>query len=534
MDKLHQLIQETLPPPETLFTQSPILISVMGMSPAIVTENVYAINHSRHKEKALEQLFVVTTSEGYKALERAYFTQPPEKNPLSVMLQENNWPQIDFGKEQVTVISDESGQQLNDVRNIQQHEAVANTIMQFVATHTAKLWTTEIDVTLVEAMAILPSDEIDAVMLPLLNQWCRNLPGFIDIERRKRSNRTIKIKGGVYSFTLRAYQNQIHTSLAGGRKSMSFFIGNMMNLLGRKGDELSHVLVSQQAEYCSNFFYPTKASKTLTPRIGDEFDASQETVSLAQIPFLRMAGEFQADVDLTRFNYSELIDFFNTSHAIPKISLHCLCDDNDSFKGNARHILSINGKALPEPIGDTPAAYLLTVFQPEVQQFIPFGRRKNWEKIHLLYLANLSRLVIGQWTEVEDIASWFDWLNTHEEVKNATVFMQAIVGNRATPHFMCGEQWNVTKIKANWLAGNFDKFGGVLAKLTPGKKATAFSAVSGKLKNILRQYLHPNLIDNMLPQQIDKSGNVITEQVQLPVGNVKVTFEMSSGRRVRW
>ena len=52
----------------------------------------------------------------------------------------------------------------------------------------------------------------------------------------------------------------VHASLAGGRKTMSFYLGYAMSLLGREHDELSHVLVSPPAfENSPDFWWkPTR------------------------------------------------------------------------------------------------------------------------------------------------------------------------------------------------------------------------------------------------------------------------------------
>jgi len=51
----------------------------------------------------------------------------------------------------------------------------------------------------------------------------------------------------------------IHTSLAGGRKTMAFYIGYAMSLLGREQDTLSHVFVDDNYEFVRDFWYPTKS-----------------------------------------------------------------------------------------------------------------------------------------------------------------------------------------------------------------------------------------------------------------------------------
>ena len=52
-------------------------------------------------------------------------------------------------------------------------------------------------------------------------------------------------------------QTALHVSLAGGRKTMTYYLGNALTLFGRPQDRLSHVLVPPPYESNRDFFYPT-------------------------------------------------------------------------------------------------------------------------------------------------------------------------------------------------------------------------------------------------------------------------------------
>jgi CRISPR-associated protein (TIGR02584 family) len=58
----------------------------------------------------------------------------------------------------------------------------------------------------------------------------------------------------------------LHVSIAGGRKTMGFYVGYALSLLGRPQDRLSHVLVSPPFESLSDFFYPAPRERTSDPR----------------------------------------------------------------------------------------------------------------------------------------------------------------------------------------------------------------------------------------------------------------------------
>ena len=80
----------------------------------------------------------------------------------------------------------------------------------------------------------------------------------------------------------------LHVSLAGGRKTMSYYTGYALSLYGRRQDQLSHVLISDGYEACPEFYYPTPASQMITTCSGERLDAAKAEVTLATIPFVRL------------------------------------------------------------------------------------------------------------------------------------------------------------------------------------------------------------------------------------------------------
>lgn len=83
---------------------------------------------------------------------------------------------------------------------------------------------------------------------------------------------------------------EIHASIAGGRKTMGFFMGYAMSLWGRPQDKLSHVLVSASYESRPEFYYPAPTVQVITARGPDQdpLDASKAQVWLGDIPFVRL------------------------------------------------------------------------------------------------------------------------------------------------------------------------------------------------------------------------------------------------------
>ncbi|MDO5623724.1 MAG: CRISPR-associated ring nuclease Csm6 [Pseudomonadota bacterium] len=79
----------------------------------------------------------------------------------------------------------------------------------------------------------------------------------------------------------------LHASLAGGRKTMTFYLGYAMSLFGQAQDTLSHVLVSDGYETLPDFWFPTAESSIVKNSRGEEMDANLAKITLAPIPFIR-------------------------------------------------------------------------------------------------------------------------------------------------------------------------------------------------------------------------------------------------------
>jgi CRISPR-associated protein (TIGR02584 family) len=82
----------------------------------------------------------------------------------------------------------------------------------------------------------------------------------------------------------------LHVSIAGGRKTMGFYLGYALSLYGRPQDRLSHVLVSAPYESHPQFFYPTPESDVIhtPPPDSRPYDTRDARVTLAEIPFVRV------------------------------------------------------------------------------------------------------------------------------------------------------------------------------------------------------------------------------------------------------
>lgn len=100
----------------------------------------------------------------------------------------------------------------------------------------------------------------------------------------------------------------LHVSLAGGRKTMSYFAGYALSLFGRAQDKLSHVLISPQAfESNPQFYYPSKESRRISNRDGNSIDCKDAVVSLADIPFVRLGDGLPKKLLSGAGSFSEVV-----------------------------------------------------------------------------------------------------------------------------------------------------------------------------------------------------------------------------------
>ncbi|MDR0736531.1 MAG: TIGR02584 family CRISPR-associated protein [Zoogloeaceae bacterium] len=99
----------------------------------------------------------------------------------------------------------------------------------------------------------------------------------------------------------------LHVSIAGGRKTMGFFLGYALSLFGRPQDRLSHVLVSAPFESSWDFFYPTPNENIITTRDEKLCDTRDARVILADIPFVSLRHGLPADLLSGRAHYIDVV-----------------------------------------------------------------------------------------------------------------------------------------------------------------------------------------------------------------------------------
>lgn len=93
-------------------------------------------------------------------------------------------------------------------------------------------------------------------------------------------------------------ESALHVSIAGGRKTLGFYLGYALSLFGREQDRLSHVLVSAPFESHPGFYFPTRQRHVIytAPPESRPLDTATAAVTLAEIPFVRLRGELPEEL----------------------------------------------------------------------------------------------------------------------------------------------------------------------------------------------------------------------------------------------
>lgn len=112
----------------------------------------------------------------------------------------------------------------------------------------------------------------------------------------------------------------IHACLAGGRKTMGFYLGYGISLYGREQDRLSHVLVSPEFEGHREFFYKPPITQTLfaSSMVGARVDerpvsTDDAKIWLAEIPFVRLRDGLPAALLDGKSSYTDAVQAIQES-----------------------------------------------------------------------------------------------------------------------------------------------------------------------------------------------------------------------------
>ncbi|MBO4286597.1 MAG: TIGR02584 family CRISPR-associated protein [Kiritimatiellae bacterium] len=227
-----------------------ILMAVMGTSPAVLTETVWALAH-REKPVVPDEVVVITTSSGKNGLKSAVMTGTPSVwESLKSALRKEKIAidgKLVFGETSIRVIPDENGNEAGDLRTGADNLRAADFMLGELRKYT---------------------ESPDTVVL---------------------------------------------ASIAGGRKTMSALLFSCMTLLGREADKVYHVLIPPEYECGMEppFYFPQKGvTHQLLSRgkpTGGKVTSAKVAIELFEVPFVRMRGWYQEKFKTIPPGYQTLI-----------------------------------------------------------------------------------------------------------------------------------------------------------------------------------------------------------------------------------
>ncbi|MCS7338774.1 MAG: CRISPR-associated ring nuclease Csm6 [Verrucomicrobiae bacterium] len=244
-----------------------ILFAVTGMSPAVLTETVWALAHPAKGQDPIvpDRVVVVTTLPGKLKIDEELFTPTPNYGGLTV------WQAL---RKAILGAAFESDPRLNmeEIRVISRRDPK-------------------------QGRSYLLED----IRTPADNEVAAD---FILEELRKLTENP---------------DTQIIASLAGGRKTMSALLYAAMSLLGRDHDRLTHVLVSEPFDDPAlkpRFYFPSveAASEQLHqhPRTSAVLSGADATLWLADVPFVRLRHLFPKQLGRYPGKFSGLVRAYLT------------------------------------------------------------------------------------------------------------------------------------------------------------------------------------------------------------------------------
>ena len=233
-----------------------VLFAVTGMSPAVITETVWALAHEKPAVFP-DRIIVVTTVAGRAAIQRELFdTSIWDKLRAALAPKIRVHPRS-------SVKPLRFGTTADDIRVFTRGDAHGHSV------------------------------ELEDIRTPADNEAAAD---FLLCQLR--------------SFTENPDVSLI-CSIAGGRKTMGTLLYACLSLIGRETDRLTHVLVSEpydDVRLRPRFYFPTQpAAKLLTPD-GEKLPAIKARIDLADVPFVPLRNLFREELGRLPGGFLRLVD----------------------------------------------------------------------------------------------------------------------------------------------------------------------------------------------------------------------------------
>ncbi|MBE0542230.1 MAG: TIGR02584 family CRISPR-associated protein [Verrucomicrobia bacterium] len=232
-----------------------VLLAVTGMTPAVLTETVWALAHAQ-LPVIPNRVVVVTTRRGKEFMERELFS-PASGGKADL------WQTL---RNQILGSAAENSRLLN-----------LETIREISAPNPRTGRS--------EALEDFRTSAENAAMADFLLDQVRGLVETPGVE--------------------------LITSIAGGRKTLGALLYACMSLLGRETDRLTHVLVNEPFDnpgLSPRFYFPKQPIQQLTTSDGKTVLAKNGRIDLGDIPFVPLRNLFERDLIRKPCSFTELVN----------------------------------------------------------------------------------------------------------------------------------------------------------------------------------------------------------------------------------
>jgi len=213
---------------------STTLLAATGLSPAVVTETLWALAQEKRRVLPARVIFI-TTLVGAEKIQQQLFT------PLPAFSGKTVWEALRFSL------------------NAGDHELIAE-LPRVIGQANKKTGT-------FDGLSDITTPEHNELAAAFILEQVRQVVANPD--------------------------TRLVASIAGGRKTMGALLHAAITLIGRETDRLTHVLVDAPYETMPGFFFPDQPGPPLKDRDGKDHPAIQAGVHLADLPFVPLRNRFE-------------------------------------------------------------------------------------------------------------------------------------------------------------------------------------------------------------------------------------------------
>jgi hypothetical protein len=448
------------------YQPEPLLLSVVGGSPQVITETLYGIYKSSNPMP--KKIKVITTEFGKDKILKAPMLGVA--GYINQFTQDYNLEPISFTEDDILVVS-HNGKPLADARTEDEHATMADFIIGIIRSLTQQVHKTEFIP--IDTLPGIDADQDKKVIEELIAKQLELNTGFKCVKKTSAKKQS-RVHAEYDKYT-------VHASIAGGRKSMTFLLGYAMSLFAREHDIVSHVLVDEVAEtYDAGFYYPSAEKDMRTIKsLGKEVDFNKVEVSLGELPLVRMGQNMPQVLLKGERSYSETIDLFNRFNEVPKLVLN-LAKLDGFKKGKNLFNATFNDEMIELDIENMALLLALS----------PFNEQQDARTVQLAMLSSYASLLTGFEQRFDNLHQAVHFFNQAQtDMREDYLFGNFLDADRV--NLFCKENpkdENITPELCGGLIGSYDAFSDYFSK----QRNTLFKSLEKVLGDQLSKRYLPN------------------------------------------